>query len=244
MQLLAIDLAAKRHQDIGAAILSGDGKVHAQLIDQGHFSGLVEMSPEPLADLLVATAEDHRCNWIALDGPAGWKSASNPLEHSRLCDRAINAPAKVGLPGAVKPRTYTAFVQFSVRLFDALTDRGYPRLVHGAADPEDRKAMEIFPTACWSRLGLRTLPAKRKCKDVNVWARSLMGWVQFSSSPSHDQLQAVIGGIPALWLGTDNADMVDAVGSEPVFEDGHWREGYVLVTKKSVPTGSAKGGQS
>lgn len=237
MQLLAIDLAAKRHQDIGAAVLSRNGKVDAQLIGERHFASLSVMAPEPLADLLVTTAEAHQCNWIAVDGPAGWKSAANPLEHSRTCDRAINAPAKVGLPGVVKPRTYAPFVQFSVKLFDALAARGYPRLESGAVDPKHKKAIEIFPMACWSRLGLKTLPAKKKCKDIEVWARTLMDRVAFSSNPSHDQLQAVIGGLPALWLGTGKADMVHAVGEDPVFEGGYWREGFVLVPKESVASG-------
>jgi hypothetical protein len=234
MRLLTIDLAVKRNQDIGAAILTHTSTIVAHLIAPESFSSLGVLSPEPLADRLVAIAQEQQCNWIAIDGPAGWKSANNPLEHSRACDRAVNAPAKVGLPGSVKPKAYVRFVQFSVKLFDALADRGYPRLASSAVDTNDRKAIEIFPMACWRRLGLRTLPAKRKCKDVEIWARSLRDRVTFSSSPSHDQLQAVIGGIPALWLGSGKVDMVQAVGEQPCFEGGYWREGFVLFPKQSL----------
>lgn len=67
--------------------------------------------------------------------------------------------------------------------------------------------------------------------------QSLADRVEFSSEPTRDQLQAVIGGIPALWLGSGKADMVHAAGEEPVLEEGYWREGSILVPKDSVARG-------
>src|SRR3954462_5817028 len=63
---------------------------------------------------------------IFLDGPQGWKDPSNGLEHARQCERELATPGKTGLPGVVKPQSWTRMATFSIELFNALEKCGYP----------------------------------------------------------------------------------------------------------------------
>ena len=47
--------------------------------------------------------------------------------------------------------------------------------------------------------------------------------------PNHDQLQAIVGGLPGLALEERNTDAVRIVGNPPRREDGHWREGFIVL---------------
>jgi hypothetical protein len=47
--------------------------------------------------------------------------------------------------------------------------------------------------------------------------------------PNHDQLQAIVGGLPGLALEERNAAGTRIVGHPPRREDGHWREGFIVL---------------
>jgi hypothetical protein len=81
---------------------------------------------------------------MAIDGPQSWKAEENGLVHSRICDRLLNAPAKVGLPGQGKPRTYVPFIAFSIAVFGALVELGWQRLLEVQSDPSLRVVAESF----------------------------------------------------------------------------------------------------
>jgi hypothetical protein len=47
--------------------------------------------------------------------------------------------------------------------------------------------------------------------------------------PNHDQLQAIVGGLPGLALDERNTAAVRIVGKPPRREEGHWREGFIVL---------------
>ena len=47
--------------------------------------------------------------------------------------------------------------------------------------------------------------------------------------PNHDQLQAIVAGLPGLALEERNTAAARIVGNPPRREDGHWREGFIVL---------------
>jgi hypothetical protein len=47
--------------------------------------------------------------------------------------------------------------------------------------------------------------------------------------PNHDQLQAIVGGLPGLALEARNYEGARIVGTPPRREDGQWREGFIVL---------------
>jgi hypothetical protein len=172
---------------------------------------------------------------IMLDGPQAWKSRSNGLEHSRVSERQLNTAAKTGLPGMVKPITYRAFAEFCLDVYDALSRRGWRRLEtrDQPGSPPERILVESYPHAAWKSLGLKPLPSKRRTKvsDLAEAYGALRALIPFTTNrpPNHDQLQAIVGGLPGLALAERNAAGARIVGNPPRREDGHWREGFIVL---------------
>jgi hypothetical protein len=239
MHVLSVDIASKDPRDLGIAILRADGIIGVDLVPPERLKLVKPLQVASLADALVGLAEAADCRWIAIDGPSGWKHPDNGLLHSRVSDRELNAPAKVGLPGQVKPRPYTAFIQFSIALFDALNERGYSRFTESATSVA-RTSVEILPLACWPRLQLPRLPAKAKCTAQSLAActTALSALVAFQSAPGHDELQATVGGIAVLWKLLGRSGMVHLAGRAPLFLDGHWREGFILAPSRITRGGA------
>jgi hypothetical protein len=156
---ISVDLAYRNYRDIGVAVL----KSECEGIEVDFVTVPLPGDPEPsrLAEFLVELCTTHRAEFLLLDGPQAWKDSSNGLVHSRVCERALNTPAKTGLPGSVKPSNYLPFVSFSISVFDELAARGWPRL--GKPDHSERPvAVESFPFSAWRSIGARPLPAKAR----------------------------------------------------------------------------------
>jgi hypothetical protein len=172
---------------------------------------------------------------ILLDGPQAWKSRWNGLEHSRVSERQLNTAAKTGLPGMVKPVSYRAFAEFCLDVYDALSRRGWRRLEtrDQPGSPPERILVESYPHAAWKSLGLKPLPSKRRTKvsDLAEAYGALRALIPFTTNrpPNHDQLQAIVGGLPGLALEERNASGARIVGNPPRREDGHWREGFIVL---------------
>jgi hypothetical protein len=178
---------------------------------------------------------------LMLDGPQAWKSRANGLEHARDCERQLNTAAKTGLPGMVKPITYRSFAEFCIDVYDALCRRGWRRLetrsLPAQFDKPDSSAerilVESYPYAAWKSLGLKPLPAKRRAKvsDLAEAYGALRAVVPFTTNrpPNHDQLQAIVGGLPGLDLEERNPAGLHIVGNPPRREEGHWREGFIVL---------------
>jgi hypothetical protein len=180
---------------------------------------------------------------IMLDGPQAWKSRWNGLEHSRVSERQLNTAAKTGLPGMVKPVTYRAFAEFCLDVYDALCRRGWHRLEtqEQPGTPPERILVESYPHAAWKSLGLKPLPAKRRARisDLAEAYGALNSLIPITTSrpPNHDQLQAIVGGLPGLALEERNTAAARIVGNPPRREDGHWREGFIVLPVLPVKPG-------
>jgi hypothetical protein len=191
----------------------------------------------------LCTVRDIRV--ILLDGPQAWKSGANGLLHSRVSERQLNTAAKTGLPGMVKPVTYRPFAEFCLDVYDALCRRGWRRLEtrdHPGAAPE-RVLVESYPHAAWKSLGLKPLPSKRRCKvsDLAEAYASLKALIPFTTNrpPNHDQLQAIVGGLAGLALEERDTAATRIVGNPPRREDGHWREGFIVLPVPPPRPGNA-----
>jgi hypothetical protein len=152
-----------------------------------------------------------------------------------VSERELNTAAKTGLPGMVKPNTYRPFAEFCLDVYDALCRRGWRRMDSSdrTAVHKDRVLVESYPFAAWKSLGLVPLPSKRRTKvsDLAAAYGALRALIPFTTDrpPNHDQLQAIVGGLPGLALEERNSAAIRIVGNPPRREDGHWREGFIVL---------------
>jgi Protein of unknown function (DUF429) len=243
--VLSVDLAYRSWSDLGIVVLdrvrmdrpqTSDSPISCEIIPSSASVddvGCVEAN-------VLAGRLNHLCNIrgirvIMLDGPQAWKSRSNGLEHSRVSERQLNTAGKTGLPGMVKPVTYRAFAEFCLDVYDALCRRGWQRLdtVARPGSQPERVLVESYPHAAWKSLGLKPLPSKRRCRvsDLAEAYGALRSLIPITTNrpPNHDQLQAIIGGLPGLALEEHNTAGARIVGNPPRREDGHWREGFIVL---------------
>ena len=194
----------------------------------------------PVDAEILAGRLNHLCavndiRMLMLDGPQAWKSEKNENEYARLSERALNTVSKTGLPGLVKPATYRTFSEFCIDVYDALARRGWQRLNSStqAIEPRQRVLVESYPNAAWKSLGITPLPSKRRShlSDLARAYAELGRIVPFTTNrpPNHDQLQAIVGGLPGLALEERNNSAVKIVGAPPRREQGHWREGFIVL---------------
>jgi hypothetical protein len=248
MAIMSVDLAFRRWTDLGLVVLDAaqpNTPVDCEILtwdDGGN-------GPGPVPADILAGRLNHFCNIrgirvLMLDGPQAWKSRSNGLAHARTSERLLNTAAKTGLPGMVKPITYRGFAEFCVDVYDALCRRGWRRLDTTAApgDRCERVLVESYPCAAWKSLGLKPLPSKRRARvsDLAEAFAALNSLIplKVNRPPNHDQLQAIVGGLPGLALEASNYDGARIVGTPPRREDGQWREGFIVLP---LPPKSAAG---
>lgn len=199
----------------------------------------VPMGGRPSVSALVAwlreivDAHDVRC--LCIDGPLGWRAPGTDSPHCRLSERAVRAPGKTGLPpDGVKPRSYLGFTNFSIALFETLLESADWALPGDATAPSSARVVtESFPTAGWRALGLAPLMAKGRASiaDVQDAAARLQArtGLTLEHVRTHDQLQAVVGGIAGAWWAAGLTDRVRLAGAAPFRLDGSWREGYIMI---------------
>ena len=250
MPILSVDLACRRWTDLGIVILDrapAQMVMHPralplpQVIDcrviASSADGLADgpVDPEILAGRLNHLCAVNNIRVLMLDGPQAWKSEENGLSCARLSERALNTVSKTGLPGMVKPSTYRTFSEFCIDVYDALARRGWRRLETRTQtiEPGQRILVESYPHAAWKSLGIVPLPSKRR-SHVSDLARAyaeLQRIVPFTTNrpPNHDQLQAIVGGLPGLALEERNNAALRIVGAPPRREQGHWREGFIVL---------------
>ena len=248
--ILSIDLACADWQGIGAALVGPEGARIVVAPDRGRPT--VEAMLRWIRQLVPA----HGVTGICIDGPLGWRAPDGRAPHSREAERAVRAPGKTGLPpDGVKPHTYLAFTRFSIALFEQLTMVDGWRLpgqtpdAAAVASTAPGFVTECFPTAIWRGLGLVPLKAKARATadDVAAARARLEGATAVAiggagpAGLTHDQLQAVVGGVAALrWVRGDPS--AHLAGVPPQRLDGSWREGYILTlgpASDSVPSSPA-----
>ncbi len=204
MSVLSVDLACKSWSDLGVVVLEQhEGQIRAEV---QRWAGAEAPPVVELALRLNALAEERGATVLMLDGPQAWKSDDNGYQHQRVSERELNTSAKMGLPCTVLPGTYERFVGYCLALYDALARLGWKRLTtrerpHGAPG---KVLVESYPHAAWKSLGIKPLPAKRKCRVSHLaeaWAAlTELLPITASQPPNHDQMQAIVGGLPGLAL--------------------------------------------
>lgn len=252
MSILSVDLAYRRWSDLGIAILNRPaqaGPVDCELIawdgsdldsDDPGQGPKAPVHPEILAGRLNHLCHVRGIQVLLLDGPQAWKSQRNGLQHARLSERQLNTAAKTGLPGMVKPVTYRTFTEFCMDVYDGLCRRGWKRLAtqkrpeHDRPDKwPERVLVESYPHAAWRSLGLSPLPSKRRARvsDLAAGFAALNAVVplRVNQPPNHDQLQAIVGGLPGLALEEQDLGAARFLGESPRREEGHWREGFIVL---------------
>lgn len=260
--MLSVDLAFRRWSDLGVVVLSRAPSRNSvpQIVceilpfdspglDAADDRGPI--NPEILAGRLNHLCAVRGIRILMLDGPQAWKSGSNGLEHSRMSERQLNTAAKTGLPGMVKPATHRPFAEFCMDVYDALSRRGWRRLQTrpqpaspDAAASGERLLVESYPHAAWKSLGLKPLAAKRRARvsDLAEAYRALGSVIPFTSNrpPNHDQLQAIVAGLAGLALEEHNPSAMRIVGNPPRREQGHWREGFIVLPLPPQPASSVR----
>lgn len=254
MAVLSVDLAYRRWSSLGVVMLerkldlveqpNGDGVVRAlvecEILPFGPPGLGAEYDEGPIDPDILAGRLNHLCNIrgirvIMLDGPQAWKSKSNGLVHARVSERELNTAGKTGLPGIVRPITYRPFTEFCMDVYDALCRRGWRRLAttDKSESPQERVLVESYPFAAWKSLGLKPLRSKRRARvsDLAEAYAALREVVPFTTNrpPNHDQLQAIVGGLPGLAIEEHDTAALRIVGNPPRREEGHWREGFIVL---------------
>lgn len=233
MTVISVDLAYRDYRDFGMVVLD-EGALGAKYeVVPLESDNLKVPTPEHVADFIIGVCMRTNASLILLDGPQGWKDPSNGLTYSRCCERDLNTPGKTGLPGNVKPANYLPFFEFSIRVFDAFHERGWPRYDPVASRSVDSVVIESFPLAAWRSLGLPSLPAKKKARDTDIekYLRSLTdAGLVAGGGPmlTHDQLQALVAGLGGLGVSACAPGRFKNVGVSPFLLDGKWREGYIV----------------
>ena len=237
MIVVSLDLAIRRVADNGLVVLSerGAGVAVERVVLAERLDGAI--AAEPLADALVALATERCARVICIDGPQAWRAERSSLVHLRHCEKAVRAPGKTGLPGIVKPASWARFAEQSVALFDALDARGWPRCT---AAPRSTVAVESFPTAAWRALGLRPLASKSRARAADIGeacarlVSALPRPLALEFTPTHDELQAIVGGWVGLALAAGDTAAFELHGEAPFVERGIAREGFIA-TPRSAP---------
>ncbi|HZB89725.1 MAG TPA: hypothetical protein VE291_13785 [Terracidiphilus sp.] len=239
MAILSVNLAYGRWTDLGLVILERGAEAGSPIsceILMWNEPGSVDA--EVLAGRLNHLCATRDIRVLLLDGPQAWKSQENGLKHARVSEKQLNTAAKTGLPGMVKPVTSRRFAEFCVDVYDALCRRKWRRLetTEQPGEAAERVLVESYPHAAWKALGLKPLPSKRKAmvSDLAEAFAALKAVVPLSVSrpPNHDQLQAIVGGLPGLALEAREAHGARILGRPPRREDGQWREGFIVVPER------------
>lgn len=225
------------YRDIGVALVTYDHDGQREQLSARTLNVPLTGRPavEPLVAWLKEMVDAHDVRCLCIDGPLGWRSPDTDSLHCRLSERALRAPGKTGLPpDGVKPRTYLGFTTFSIALFEAwLEDADWALPGDPAAASRARVVTESFPTAAWRALGLPPLAGKARASiaDVQQAGARLQTrtGIALDEVRTHDQLQAVVGGIAGAWWAAGRTERVQLAGAAPFRLDGSWREGYIML---------------
>lgn len=239
MAVLSVNLAYGRWTDLGIVVLERGAEPESPV----QCEIVLWNEPGPVEAEVLAGRLNHLCavrdiRVMVLDGPQAWKSRENGLQHARVSEKRLNTAAKTGLPGVVKPVTSRRFAEFCVDVFDALCRRKWRRLETTVQPglPAERIVVESYPHAAWKALGIKPLPSKRRAKVSDLAeafaALKAVAPLTVNRPPNHDQLQAIVGGLPGLALEARDAHGALLVGKAPRREDGQWREGFIVVPEK------------
>lgn len=218
VSVLGVDLASRRWQDTGTALLSFNDGENPQW--RAAATGVIDwpagaVSAEAMAESLDSFAIERKVQALSLDGPQGWRDpeAEERPGVGRWCEYLARTQGKTGTYGITYPGTQAGWIRFCISVFEALVTTGHGILVN---DPDPLRLprpasgtywlVECFPTHTWRTSILTPLPGKsaRPPADLPTWAATLWSRYDLPSvghwAGSHDDLQAVVAGLPAAGL--------------------------------------------
>jgi hypothetical protein len=238
ISVLGVDLSSKEWSSNGTAVLSfEDGAWGAVNVAPVTWPSAA-ISPLALAGAIDDFAMQQGISAISLDGPQAWRDPAAAIDkqgHGRACEKGARTPAKTGPKGIVKPSTQVGWVTFAIAVFDSLLARRHVRLANnpaGLASPPEQGTyyvLECFPTSTWKASGLTPLPGKRRRPGLARYVDSLCalyGLPRSAALTSHDDLQAIVAGLPAAALLGAPARAI-AHGRPAWRIDDDWIEGLI-----------------
>ncbi len=203
--VLGIDVASSSWLANGSALISYDDAGFRDVVPGAIKWPLAPLTPEGLADAIDAYAREKSITAVALDGPQGWRSADTPLGTpgvGRRCEYECRTQGKTGVYPVTYPRNQRPWIEFSVKLFDALLARHDVVLAESetTAHASGYAVLECFPTSTWRASGMIPLPGKGKRPALAPFIQSLRNAYQLPDfkTESHDDLQAVVAALAAV----------------------------------------------
>ena len=226
-RVLGLDLALRRYQDIGTAVLSFNRGGRSIMVETGIIDwpdGLPCV--QSLARCLADFIELHGIHLLAIDATLAWREpvddaspGSHPLRPGvgRWAEKRLNCQSKTGPLGVSYPGTQMRWTQMGIELGQQLIQSGVAVLVNNTTVGDlpvlsrgRCYLIESYPTATWRAAGLSALPGKTKfqqrSESLTLWFTQLANRFNLRSrqtpnSPAtHDDLQAVVAGLPGVGL--------------------------------------------
>jgi len=242
--ILSIDLAYKNAESLGICLIhEAAGSIAGVEFPRANTFDLQNpIQAEQLADAIAGFSKRNATQIVLLDGPQGWKHPSNGLKHSRICERILNAPAKTGLVGQVKPKNYLRFVQFSIDVFQRLVNCGMKLVEQPIVTTTHGECVvaESLPYSAWRKLQIPGLPSKRRSlpRDIEERAGKLEALFGFKMprAPTHDELQALVSGISGVPILAGSRAGYVAEGAPPKMVDAVITEGYIVNPRAKQPS--------
>lgn len=235
--VLSIDLAHTTVRNVGICLLEEEhGRIASSIFLRPSQIGIAD-PPDPVSfgAAIFKFCLHERVHLVLLDGPQAWKDPANGLLHSRVCEKLLNAPAKTGVFGQVKPANYTKFVEFSISVFANLIGRGATLATNPIVEPMPNGllALESLPLSAWRKLKIDPVPAKSKATLLDCESRfeDLRRSFELACEPrpaSHDELQALVAGLAGIAIVGRKPNGYVAEGAPPFQHKGHWVEGFIV----------------
>jgi hypothetical protein len=239
MAVLSVDLAYRSWCDLGVVLLeqkpsSGPTpqpfpQIACEII---HWPETYAPPVVELALRLNQLCLERGAGVLMLDGPQAWQSDDAGKAASGMRQRESNPTGKTGPNGTAGPGTYERFAGYCLALYDALGRLGWQRLAQrDQATPLAKKILaESHPHAAWKSLGITPLPERSKCRVSHLAeayaALTAILPISANCAPNHDQLQAIVGGLPGLSIERRNAAGARLANAAPRQEDWQWHEGF------------------
>lgn len=220
LKVLGIDLASRKWQDNGSAIITfttgNDAAWCAVECGCIQWPTHEHLSANAMADVIEKTVKRHGISAVSLDGPQGWRQPNAPARRGvgRVCEYNANCQGKTGEYGRTYPQTQHDWIKFCIDVFAELVNRGSAQIVNSNERVDTDLApgqywlLECFPTSTWRESGLPQLPGKSRVGNDNgliaeYWRmlQQRFGLPQLAAwTGTHDDLQAIVAALPAAGL--------------------------------------------
>ncbi len=123
---LGIDLACRRWNDIGSALIAFDRQRFTEAVPGAITWPTSDLTPSAVAGAIDAFARAHDIAAVSIDGPQGWRDPVAPSGRKgvgRAREYATRTPGKTGTRGIAYPSTFLRWIRFSIEVFADLLDR-------------------------------------------------------------------------------------------------------------------------